>query len=116
MPEQVDAVSEIVRRVNDNTRRVRVLEERFRNIESRLINLEKMMIDNLKQFNDVSNQLSRDVSGMRDRMANAEVDIQTFKREQKKFVTKTEIKELENYISLINPILSKFVTRKELEE
>lgn len=115
MPQQ-DVLPEIVNRINDNTRRVRVLEERFRNIESRLINIEKLILDNQKQFIETTGQLSKDVMSLRDRMANSEVDVQNFKRDMKKLVTKTEIKELENYLSLINPILTKFVTRKEIEE
>ena len=114
--QQQDVLGEVVKRINDNTRRIRILEERFRDLETRILGVEKLVLDNHKEFNDLSGQFSRDLASTRDKLVNLEVDIQNFKRDSKKLVAKSEVKELENYISLISPILTKFVTRKELEE
>jgi hypothetical protein len=51
-----------------------------------------------------------------DRMANIEVDIKNINREKRKFVTSKELDEIENYMDLMNPIHSSFITDKEFKE
>jgi hypothetical protein len=53
---------------------------------------------------------------MRDRIANLEVDVKEINREKRKFVTETDIDEIENYMELMNPINSSFVTKKQVKD
>lgn len=109
-------LNEVSNRLNDNTRRIRVLEERLRNLDTRVNTAEQTEILD-------KNQVVKDIQGIqdelrivRDRIANMDVDLQAIHREMKKAVAHSELKEMQNYIDLMNPILTKFVTKKELEE
>ena len=109
-------LNEVTRRLNDNTRRVRVLEEKLLNIDSRVNTIEQSVINATKQINIDRQETDNSVKEVFDRIANIEVDIQTFKKSLKKTVTHGELKEINNYLELISPITTKFVTKKELED
>lgn len=109
-------LTEIARRLTDNTRRIRIMEERLRNLDSRANALEKNVLEFSKQANATLQEHGRDVDGLHDRLANMEVDVQTLKKDTKKVVTKNDLKEITNYIELINPITTKYVTKKEAKE
>ena len=114
--ESGNLLNEVSNRLNDNTRRIRVLEECLRNVDRRVNKAEQSEIldknQAVKEVRDVQDTLRL----MQDRVANLEVDIQAAHRDIKKSVAHTELKEIQNYIDLINPILTKFVTKKEVDE
>jgi len=119
MPEvrgTVDIINEMARRINDMIRRVRVLEERLRNLDLRVNNLDQMFINEIKAMHKTVAENSDSIKLVQDRIANMEVDISNFKRDFKKLVTKTDIREIEAYLDLIKPVTTRFVTRKEVEE
>lgn len=109
-------VNKLVDRVNDFNRRVRDLEEKIRNLTARVNTLDDTLLDKTKNINDDVQDLSEDMNELRDRIANMEVDIKEINREKRKFVTSQEIEEIENYMDLMNPIHSSFVTKKEAKE
>lgn len=109
-------VNKLVDRVNDFNRRVRDLEEKIRNLTARVNTLDDTLLDKTKDLNNDIQDLSDDMSELRDRIANMEVDIKEINREKRKFVTSQEIEEIENYMDLMNPIHSSFVTKKEAKE
>ena len=114
--ESGNLLNEVSNRLNDNTRRIRVLEGRLRNVDTRVNKAEQSeILDKNQAVKEVRN-MQDDLRLVQDRIANLEVDIQTVHREIKKSVAHTELKEIQNYIELINPILTKFVTKKEVEE
>lgn len=109
-------VNKLVDRVNDFNRRVRDLEEKVRNLNARVNTLDDTLLDKTKTLNDDLQDLNDDIGDLRDRVANMEVDIKEINREKRKFVTSQEIEEIENYMDLMNPIHSNFVTKKEAKE
>lgn len=115
MPDQ-QIVNKLVDRVNDFNRRVRDLEEKVRNLNARVNTLDDTLLDKTKDLNSDIQDLNEEMSELRDRVANIEVDIKEINREKRKFVTSQEIDEIENYMDLMNPINSNFVTKKEAKE
>lgn len=115
MPQQ-DLINQIVNRVNDFNRRVRDLEEKIRNLNARVNTLDDTLLKKTKNLSDDIQSLEDDLEEVRDRLANMEVDIKEINREKRKFVTSQQIEEFENYMDLMNPIHSSFVTKSEAED
>ncbi|QKQ98885.1 hypothetical protein GKQ38_05180 [Candidatus Nanohaloarchaea archaeon] len=115
MPQQ-DLVNQLVDRVNDFNRRIRDLEEKVRNINARVNTLDDSLLKKTKSLSDDIQDINDDMSEIRDRIANLEVDIKEINREKRKFVTSQEIEEIENYMDLMNPINSSFMTKKEVKK
>ncbi|MFB6193007.1 MAG: hypothetical protein ABEK00_02050 [Candidatus Nanohaloarchaea archaeon] len=115
MPQQ-DIVNQLTDRVNDFNRRIRDLEEKVRNINARVNTLDDTLLKKTKSLSDDIQDINDDMEELRDRMANLEVDIQEINREKRKFVTSQELDEIENYMDLMNPINSSFMTEKEVKK
>jgi archaellum component FlaC len=115
-PEDVRiATSEMVRRLNEASRRVKAVEQRMDKIESDLETLEDTA---LGQMNDIKVNLERILTKIGDvsnRLNVLESDIVRINKDLGKAATKAEIKQIETFIDIVNPITSKFVTRDELE-
>ena len=115
MPQQ-DLLNRIVNRVNDFNRRIRDLEEKVRNLTARVNTLDDSLLEKTNSLQDDIQELEDNLSETRDRIANLEVDIKEINREKKNFVSSQELEEIENYMDLMNPIKSSFVTKKEVRE
>ncbi len=111
-----DLLNQVVDRVNDFNRRMRDIEEKVRNMNARVNNLDESLLDKTQGLNDDIQDLEDELQQVRDRIANLEVDIQELNREKRKFVSSQELDEIENYMKLMNPINSSFVTKSEAEE
>lgn len=85
-------------------------------MNARVNTLDDTLLDKTKDLNSELQDLNDEMSDLRDRVANMEVDIKEINREKRKFVTSQEIEEIENYMDLMNPIHSSFVTKKEAKE
>lgn len=112
----VALVNELARRLNDSTRRIRMLEEKIRSIELRANNHDQRIMDTTKQINSNSLMVSAELSDVKDRLASIALDIQNIKSEMKKSATITDMREIQEYIELINPITTKFATKGEVAE
>lgn len=115
MPDQ-QIINQIIDRVNDFNRRVRDLEEKIRNLNARVNTLDDTVLEKNKDLGKDIQDLEDEMEQLRDRVANMEVDIKELNREKRKFVTSSEIQEIENYMELMNPINSSFVTENQLEK
>lgn len=115
MPQQ-DLVNQLVDRVNDFNRRIRDLEEKVRNLNARVNTIDDSLLKKTKSLSKDIQDVNDNMSEIRDRIANLEVDIQEINREKRKFVTSQEIEEIENYMDLMNPINSSFMTEKEVKK
>ncbi|MCK5321801.1 MAG: hypothetical protein KAJ47_00900 [Candidatus Aenigmarchaeota archaeon] len=109
-------LNEMSRRLNDNTRRIRVLEEKQDNIEDRLNVVEKRLMEDIQNVNKDLGAIQQDTKTLGDRLTNGEVDIKKLNIHIKKMISRKELAELREYIELITPLTSKFITRKEVEE
>ena len=115
MPQQ-DIINQVVDRVNDFNRRVRDLEEKIRNLSARINTLDDTVMNKTESNSENIQDIEEDVNQMSDRVANLEVDIKNINREKRKFVTSQELDEIENYMNLMNPINSSFMTQKEVKK
>ena len=116
MPQQQNIINQVVDRVNDFNRRVRDLEEKIRNLSARVDALDDTVMNKTESNSDDIQDVEKDIEELSDRLANIEVDIKNINREKRKFVTSQELDEIENYMDLMNPIHSSFMTEKEVEE
>jgi len=111
----MSVMNEVVRRLNENSRRLKYVEQKVEKIESTTSTLEENV---LVQMNDLKINLERigqkitDLSGRLDAI---DSELLKFNKELSKTASKAEVKQLETFIDIINPITSKFVTRDELE-
>jgi uncharacterized protein YoxC len=116
MPQQQNLINQVVDRVNDFNRRVRDLEEKIRNLSARVDALDDTVMNKTESNSDDIQDVKQDIEELSDRVANVEVDIKNINREKRKFVTSQELEEIENYMDLMNPINSAFMTESEVEE
>ena len=116
MPQQQNIINQVVDRVNDFNRRVRDLEEKIRNLSARVDALDDTVMNKTESNSEDIQDLDQDINELSDRTANIEVDIKNINREKRKFVTSQELDEIENYMDLMNPIQSSFMTEKEVED
>lgn len=115
MPDQ-QIINQIIDRVNDFNRRVRDLEEKIRNLSARVNTLDDTVLEKNKDLGNDIQDLEDEMEQLRDRVANMEVDIKELNRERRKFVTSSEIEEIENYMDLMNPLNSSFITETQLQK
>jgi len=108
-------LDEIVRRLNEHGRRVRVLEERNRAIESKLGSAEDMILRNAENARLKTEEVLTALREMDARVMKIENDVSKIARDMGKTVKKNEVLELENILSLYNPMRSSFVTKDDVE-
>lgn len=107
--------TELVKRINEDTRRIRSLEQRMEKIENTMRGLED---SNLAQLNEL--KLSLEKIGDRilktsDRLGSIENEILRLNKELGKTASKMDVKQMESFIDLVNPITSRFVTKDEMD-
>ncbi|MFQ3307843.1 MAG: hypothetical protein ACI977_000054 [Candidatus Nanohaloarchaea archaeon] len=95
---------------------MRDLEEKIRNLTARVNTLDDTIMNKTKTLNTDLQEFEDDLSEVRDRIANLEVDVKEINREKRKFVSKQELEEMENYMDLMNPVNSNFTTEKQVEQ
>ncbi len=109
------AITELMRRVNDDTKRLRLLEQRSVAMDSRVASLEQTLLEQFKKVNQAFDRLSQKIDESNDRIAKIEDDTKKLVRQMDRVASKTELREIQGFIDLINPIKSNFVTKPEIE-
>ena len=112
----VALVNELARRLNDNTRRIRTLEEKLISLDSRVNGHDQRIMDTTKQINSGELDVSNELVEIKDKLTNLLLDIQNLKSELHKAATLNDMREIQDYIDLINPITTKFATKGEVAE
>jgi len=107
--------SEILRRVNEESRRIRILEQRMDRIYDSANNLQENVISQLNDLKLGIERLSDKILKLSERLTNIESEIDKVNKGLGKAATKAEIKQLETFVNIVNPITSKFITKEELE-
>lgn len=108
-------IDEIVRRLNEHGRRLRVLEERNRAIETKIGSAEDIILRNAESARLKTEEVANTLKEMDARVMKVENDLSKIARDMGKTVKKAEVLELENLLSLYNPLRSAFMTRDEVE-
>lgn len=116
MASQQEIINEVVRRVKDFNRRIRDLEEKVRNINARINTVEDTILEKTKKLNKELGDVNNRTEELQDRVRNAEAEIKNLQRQQRKLVTRREFREMEDYMDLMTPVESAFMTRSEVED
>jgi chromosome segregation ATPase len=106
--------SELVRRMNDDTRRIRLLEQRMDRIDNTVSGLEDNVLAQLDNLKFSIEKLNSEVLRIGERITGIENEMNKVKKDLDKTATKTEMKQIETFIDVVNPITSKFVTKDEM--
>ena len=112
--QQVPDVSGITSDVNALSRRLRLLEEGFTNLRRFFQVTEENIIAKNKHFSAEVKTINSDVMEIRKEIAELRDKLLLVIRELQTVARKEEVKVLEKYINLWNPI--KFVTQNEVEQ
>ncbi len=108
--------AELVKRMNEDTRRIRIIEQRVDRLEN---SIESIQENSLTQLNDLKlalEKINNKIVSVSDKLMNIEGEILRLSKEISKTATKRELKQMETFIDLINPITAKFATKDEVEK
>ncbi len=108
-------LSEMVRRMNEHGRRLRAVEERTSLLESRLGSIQDMILKNNEKARDNMKHIESEFKDMTTTLMKIENDIAKLNKNLDRFAKKSELKQVENLISLFNPLRTSFITKEELK-
>ncbi|MBU5678974.1 MAG: hypothetical protein QXJ96_00250 [Candidatus Aenigmatarchaeota archaeon] len=109
-------IQEIVRRINRTDDRLRILEQRIKVMDSSLSSLEASSIKQTNELKDKSLAIEAKIKIMSEKLDKIENLVEKLNENLKNYAKRSDIKEIEEMFSLLNPIKNEFVTRKELLE
>jgi len=107
---------DVISRLNNNARRIRKLEETTRNLQEQVKNIEDRLNNQKKRVSQNKKELSDDVEKLDEQVQNLNAEIKKVQRKTRKLVTRREFNEIEEYIDIMNPVQSSFVTESEVED
>ncbi|MFH1623331.1 MAG: hypothetical protein ABIA12_02325 [Candidatus Aenigmatarchaeota archaeon] len=115
-PEEANAIlSEIVKRINEDRRRMRLLEQSLERLENSLSALEGSALSQMSDFKLMLERIVSKIEAASARLNAIEGNVSKLGRGVDKAATKLELRQMESFIDLVNPVTSKFVTRDELD-
>ena len=100
--------------IGNLSRRLRVLEEGFTNLRRVLQVTEQNMLDKNRMFTTEIRTIASDISDMKKELNDVKERILELVKEMQTSAKREEVKVLEKYINLWNPV--KFVTQNEVEQ
>ncbi|OGW55103.1 MAG: hypothetical protein A2Y81_05665 [Nitrospirae bacterium RBG_13_43_8] len=107
--------SELLRRVNESGRRIRLLEQRMERVDDSISGLEENVLTQLDDLKLGIERLSDKILKISERLNSIDVEIDKVNKGLNKAATKSEVKQLETFVDVVNPITSKFVTMEQVE-
>ena len=111
-PQMAD-LSNVTNDISNVSRRLRLLEESFTNMRRTLQVTEENMLQKNKNFATEIKTINSEISELRNEIADVKDKIMMLLQELKTAAKRDEVKVLERYINLWNPV--KFVTQNEVE-
>ena len=108
-------LNEIVRRSNETVRRLRDLEERDSLIENRVNTMETAILAFSEEKKDINEKIMLKIDEIEKNIIRIDNELLRINKIMEKMAKKTELKELENIISIYNPIRTNFITKEEAE-
>ena len=108
-------VSELVRRINEDARRIRSLEQQIERTEMSFSTLEERLLTQLGDLKIGLERIGAKIAALSDKIGETEGNVTRLTKELGKAASKAELKQIQTYLEIINPITSKFVTKDELE-
>ena len=113
--DEKQVTSEIVKRINEDTRRIRIIEQRVDRLEN---SIESVQESTLTQLNDLKLSLQKindKIVSASEKLMSIEGEILRLSKELSKTATKRDLRQMETFVDLINPITAKFATKDEVE-
>lgn len=107
--------SELVKRINESGRRIRLFEQRMDRIDNSVSGLGDNALAQLDDLKFLIEKLNSEIVRIGERLSGMEDEIGRLKKDLDKTATKIELKQIETFIDVVNPITSKFVTKDEME-
>ncbi len=107
--------TEIVNRINENTRRIRAVEQRTSRIETGFTTLEETVITQMSDLKLGLERISQKIATISSELNEIRNEIIRINKDINKSATKAELKQIETFIDIVNPITAKFVTKDELD-
>jgi septal ring factor EnvC (AmiA/AmiB activator) len=108
-------MSELVKRINQNARRIHFVEQKMERMESGMRSLDETVLMQLNELKLELDKIGNKIADVADRLTAVENEVLRINSRLDKTATKTEVKQLETFIDLINPITSEFITKDQLE-
>ncbi len=100
--------------LNELNTRLRILEGKYNLTRERMLIINQNMLDHYKKTNVDLKSIEEDLSEIKESLEVLKNAIKTIMKEIKFLARKEEVKVLEKYINMWNPL--KLVTREEVEE
>ena len=107
---------ELVKRMNDDTRRIRIMEQRIDRVESSVEGLQENALNQLTDLKLSLERINDKIVSVSEKLMTIEGEILRLNKELSKTATKRELKQMETFVDLINPITAKFATKDEVEK
>ncbi|MDY6770577.1 MAG: hypothetical protein SV186_01320 [Candidatus Nanohaloarchaea archaeon] len=107
---------DVISRLNNNARRIRQLEETTRNLQEQVKNIEDRLNNQKKRVSQNKTDIKEKTEELNEKVENLNAEIKKLQRKTRKLVTRREFSEVEEYIDLMNPVESDFVTESDVEE
>jgi hypothetical protein len=118
MAERVDIqaiLNEIIRRENESARRLRALEEMSSLIETRISTVEDSILKLTEERKGINETTTIKFDELDKNIIRIDSELLKISKNVEKMAKRTELKEIENLISIYNPIRTNFITREEVE-
>lgn len=109
------ALTEMVNRLNEDRRRIRLIEQSIDRVESSINALESSLLSQISDLKVTVERTRSEMTETANKVSLMETEISRFGKIVGKSATKLELKQLESFIDLVNPVTSKFVTKDEME-
>ena len=107
-------IHELIRKNSEDTRRLRSIEQRLDMIENRMSSLEAGSLERSKKFNTKTSEAELSLKSLGDEISRLKNNLEKINRQISKFARKSDIKEMERMMDLLNPASEE--SREEIEE
>lgn len=107
---------DIISRLNNNARRIRQLEETTRNLQEQVKSLEDRLNKQRKEVTQNRSDIKTETKDLWEEVDNLQAELKNLQRKSRKMVTRREFSEIEDYMDLMSPVTSAFMTKNEVEE
>lgn len=115
-PEELkDVINELVKRMNEDRRRIRLIEQSIDRLENSMSSIEETALSQMGDLKLSLDRINTKLAPLTERLNIIENDIIKLNKQMSKGATKIELKQIESFIDLVNPVTSKFVTKDELD-
>ena len=100
---------------HEDRRRIRLIEQSIDRVESSVNALESSLLSQISDVKITIERMKNELSESSIKVSSMENEMTRLSKVVGKSATKIELKQLESFIDLVNPVTSKFVTKDEME-